>query len=172
MKRIKRVLSALTVLSVLFATYALFEIEEPTNLHESLLFVYAACFCLVLLIYRISLMGRTSLKWTTLILTLLILLGLTIIFMNKTRYEELGYLTISGLILLIGDATIQVISKNKILHGIATISVLILVSLLLSILIIQPESIVLFDLTKLVLIVVSILVLMNFFLPSKKNHSR
>ena len=95
-------------------------------------------------------------------------------YIDKTLFYEYGNITLAGFILLIGDATLQLLQKNKngILYTTASLSLFLLIAVLIGILIIEPEATVVFDIAQLLVIAISLMTLFHFFLPGNTDQSK
>lgn len=169
MKWYKHLISIATIASIITFLYAGNSIEESQIIHGSLFFIYSLFVFCTLLMYRISLIGRSKIKWATLILMVLILSSLSIIKMNMACYYDLWSITLAGFILLSGDAIFQIIPKNRPLTLVSKIVTALLLTSLLSMLAFGTESPTMYSFTEILLILVALLLLGNFFI--KKNRA-
>ena len=169
MKWFKHLISIATFASIIIFLYAGNSIEESHIIHGSLFFIYSLFVFCTLLMYRISLIGRSKIKWVTLILTVLILSSLSIIKMNMAWYYDLWSITLAGFILLSGDAIFQIIHKNRPLTLVSKIGTALLLTSLLSMLAFGTESPTMYSFTEILLILVALLLIGDFFI--KKNRA-
>jgi len=170
MKWFKHIVSVITLVALAIMIYGFYTVDEKASgiIHSSLFAVYSLFTLLTILTYRISLIGRSKIKWTSLGLTILILISLLSMNNNKDLVYTLWDLTLAGYVLLLADAIFQIIPKKKPLSLITKASVSVLLLFLLAIIMFELGSPLAHYITEWLIILCSLLLVVNYFLKAKK----
>jgi hypothetical protein len=169
MKVFKHVISTITLISLILVIYAALSIEKDSGMIKALLFsTYSIFTFFVLLTYRVSLIGKEKINWVALGLTGAISLSLFLMESDKGLVYSLWDFTLVGFILLCGEAIFQIIPKKRPLSLATKILTISILALFTSIVAFQIGSSTLFYIAEWLMILLSLLLIVNFFLKTKK----
>lgn len=166
----KHTISALVLiyLSLMIYGLATVESEESGLIHSSIFALYTIFNFIVILTYRISLIGKTKINWVALGLMILLIISLFAMEGYKPRVHALWNYTIIGYILLCGEAIFQIIPKRKPLTLITKVSTIILLVFLIVMIVFQLGSPLFYFISEWLIIICSLLLIVNFFLKTKE----
>jgi hypothetical protein len=169
MKVFKHVISTITLISLILVVYATLSIEKDSGMIKALLFsTYSIFTFFVLLTYRVSLIGKEKINWVALGLTVALALSLFMMESDKGLVYSLWDFTLVGFILLCGEAIFQIIPKKRPLSLTTKILTISILALFTSIVVFQIGSPTLFYFAEWLMILLSLLLIVNFFLKTKK----
>lgn len=149
-------------------TFFLIDNSGLDTLHATLFFIYNLFVLITLMTYRVGLIGREKIKWTSLILTLLILVCLFLMDNNKDNVTSYWNYALVGYVLLCGESILHLIPANKpfsTTSKMATFGVMFFFVVMIAF---QLESPNVYYVAQILVILLSLMLLVNYFLKARK----